>query len=51
VKGESGWSISVIDFFGQKLLDRERLVSWRIVMVENSIAVSEFRPFSTHSSM
>jgi hypothetical protein len=34
---------------GQKLLDRERLVSWSIVMVENPIVGSKFRPFSTHS--
>jgi hypothetical protein len=33
-------------FLGQKLLDRERLVSWSIV--ENPIVGSKFRPFSTH---
>jgi hypothetical protein len=36
-------------FLGQKLLDREYLVSWKIVMVENPIAGLKFRPFSTHS--
>jgi hypothetical protein len=34
---------------GQKLLDRERLVSWRIVMVENPIVGPKFRSFYTHS--
>jgi hypothetical protein len=38
-------------FLGQKLLDRERLVSYNIVMVENSIVGTNFRPFSTHSFM
>jgi hypothetical protein len=30
---------------GQKLLHRERLVSWSIVMMENPILGPEFRPF------
>jgi hypothetical protein len=34
---------------GQKLLDRERLVSWSAVMVKNPIVGAKFRPFSTHS--
>jgi hypothetical protein len=34
-----GCSISVNCFLGQKLLDRERLVSCNIVMVENPIVV------------
>jgi hypothetical protein len=46
---QGGCSISVIDFLGQKLLDRERLVSWSIVMVENPIFEPKFRHFSTHS--
>jgi hypothetical protein len=40
-----GCSISVIDFFGQKLLDRERLVSWSLVIVENPIVGPKFKPF------
>jgi hypothetical protein len=36
-------------FLGQKLLEIESLVSWNIVMVENRIAGSKFRPFSMHS--
>jgi hypothetical protein len=35
----------------QKLLDRERLVSGSIVMVENPIVGPKFRPFSTHRFM
>jgi len=31
-------------FLGLKLLDKERLVSWRIVIVENPIVGSIFRP-------
>jgi hypothetical protein len=31
-------------FFGQKLLDKERLVSLSIVMVENPIVGPKFRP-------
>jgi len=31
---------------GQKLLDRKRLVSWGIIMVENQIVGSKFRAFS-----
>jgi hypothetical protein len=34
-------------FLGQKLLDREHLVSWSIVMVENPIIGPNFRLFST----
>jgi len=36
-------------FLGQKLLDRERFVSWSIVMVENSIVEPNFRPFCMYS--
>jgi hypothetical protein len=36
-------------FLGHKLLDRELLVSWSIVMVENPIVGPNFRPFSTYS--
>jgi hypothetical protein len=36
-------------FWGQKRLDRERLVSWSIVMVENPIVGPKFRHFSKHS--
>jgi hypothetical protein len=32
-------------FLGQKLLDRELLVSWNIVMVENPIVGTKLRPF------
>jgi hypothetical protein len=38
-------------FLGQKLLDRECLMSWSIVMVENPIVGPKFRPFSVHSFM
>jgi hypothetical protein len=31
---------------GQKLLDREHFISWSIVMLENQIIGSKFRPFS-----
>jgi len=34
---------------GQKLLDRKRLVSWSIVMVENPVVGPEFRPLPTQS--
>jgi hypothetical protein len=36
-------------FLGQKLLDREDLESWSIVMVENAVAMRKFMPFSTDS--
>jgi hypothetical protein len=32
-------------FWGQKLFDRERLVSWSIVMMENPIVGPKFRLF------
>jgi hypothetical protein len=49
--GESdGCSFSLIDILGRKLLDRGRLVTWSIVMVENPIIGSKFRPFSTHGT-
>jgi hypothetical protein len=41
----------VIDFWARKLLDRECLVSWSIVMVENPIDGPKFRPLSMHSFM
>jgi hypothetical protein len=34
---------------GQKLLDREHLVSWSTVTVENPIVGPKFRPLSMHS--
>jgi len=34
-------------FLGQKLLDRECLVSWNIVMVDSLILDSNFGPFSS----
>jgi hypothetical protein len=34
-----------IGFLGQKLLDRERLMSWSTVMVENQIIGPKFRLF------
>jgi hypothetical protein len=33
-------------FLGQKLLDRERLMSWSIVMVGNSIVGPKLGPYS-----
>jgi len=39
----SNWSM------GQKLLDRECLVSWSSVIIENPITGPKFRPFSTQS--
>jgi hypothetical protein len=33
-------------FWGQKLLNRERFVSWSIVMVENANFGPKFRPLS-----
>jgi len=40
-----GWMFHFSNrFLGQKLLDRERLVSWSIVMVENPIVGPKFRP-------
>jgi hypothetical protein len=46
---ETGWVIHFSNrFLGQKLLGRERLVSWTIVMEENSIAGPKFK-HSTHS--
>jgi hypothetical protein len=48
--GGTGWVFHFSNrFLGQKLLDRERLVSWSIVMVENPIVGPKFRPFYTHS--
>jgi hypothetical protein len=39
-------------FLGQNLLlEREHLVSWSTVMVENPIAGPKFRPLSNHSFM
>jgi len=45
---KGGCSISAIHFFflGQKLLDKEHLVSWSIVIVENPIVEPNFKPFS-----
>jgi hypothetical protein len=33
-------------FVGHELLNREHLVSWNIVMVENQVIGPKFRPFS-----
>jgi hypothetical protein len=47
-----GWVVHFSNrFFDQKQLDRERLVSWSTVMVENPIVGAKFRPFSTYSFM
>jgi hypothetical protein len=45
---QHGCYISVIDL-GQKLLDRECLVRWSTVMVENPITGPKFSPFSMHN--
>jgi hypothetical protein len=45
----TGWVFSFSNrFLGHKLLERERLVSWSIVIVKNPIVGPKFRPFSTH---
>jgi hypothetical protein len=47
-----GYRVSVpfhYSFFGQKLFDIERLVSWSIAMWENPIVGPKFRRFSKHS--
>jgi hypothetical protein len=42
----TGWVIQFTNrFLGQKLLDRERLVSWNTVMVEIPIVEPKFMPF------
>jgi hypothetical protein len=47
---EIGWVFHFSNgFLGQKLLDRERLVSWSIVVVENRIIGPKFRPLSAHN--
>jgi hypothetical protein len=38
-------------FLCQKLLERKRLVSWSIVMLENLIVGQKITPFPTHSFM
>jgi hypothetical protein len=38
-------------FLGQKLLDREWVVSWSTVMVKNPIVGPKLRSFSIHSFM
>jgi hypothetical protein len=46
----TGWVFHFSDrFLGHKLLDRERLMSWIIVMVENPTVEPKFRPFSAYS--
>jgi hypothetical protein len=40
-----------VPFQGQKQLDRECLVRWSIVTVENPILEPKFRPFFMHSFM
>jgi len=45
---KGGYYISVIDFWVRNC-DTERLMSCSIVMVENPIVGSEFRPFSMHN--
>jgi hypothetical protein len=45
-----GWVVHFSNLFlGQKLLDKEQLVSWSIAMVENPIVGPNFRPFSMQS--
>jgi hypothetical protein len=47
-----GWVLHFSNsFLGQKLLDREGLARWSIVMVENSRFGPMFRPFSQLNSM
>jgi hypothetical protein len=36
---------------GQNLLDRGKIVSWSIIIVENPIDVPKFKHFSMHSFM
>jgi len=48
---QGGCSIPVINFWTRNCFDRECLVSWSIVMVENPIIGPKFRPFSTYSFM
>jgi hypothetical protein len=49
---ETGWVFSYSNrFLAQKLLGRERLLSWSIVIAENNIVGPKFRPFSTRSFM
>jgi histone deacetylase complex regulatory component SIN3 len=45
---QGGCSISIIDLFGQKLIDRERLVSRSIVIMKNSNVGPKFRLLSTN---
>jgi len=45
-----GYSISVINFLDQKLLDRECLVSCSIFVVESPVVGSKFRTLATHNS-
>jgi hypothetical protein len=46
----NGWEFHFSNgFLGQKLLDRERLVSWSIVMMENPVVGPKVRPFSTEN--
>jgi len=48
----TGWVFRLSNWFlGQKLLDRERLVSWSTVIVEKPNVGPKFRPYSTHSFM
>jgi hypothetical protein len=44
-----GWVFHLSNrFLGQKLLDREHLVNWCIVVKENPIVGPKFRPISMH---
>jgi hypothetical protein len=45
---KGGFFISVIDFWGHKLADRERPVNCSIVTAETSIVGPKFGSFSTH---
>jgi 5-methylcytosine-specific restriction endonuclease McrA len=47
-----GWVFDFSNWFlGQKLLDRERLVSWSIVVVENVIIGPKFMPFYMYATV
>jgi hypothetical protein len=46
---QNGCFISVIDFWARNFFDREHLVRWSIVMVENTVIGPNFKPFSMHS--
>jgi hypothetical protein len=48
----TGWGFHFSNrFLGQKLLDRERPVSWSIVIMENLVVGAKFRDFSTRITL